>query len=1270
MKRLTNTITKLTLVILFMLILVACGKKSKAPMNFKLLEDDTYEVVSFNKEYLQEEVIIPEVYNKKPVTSIGSVAFSGAKEITSVVIPSSIITIKQEAFSGTDLLSSVTFKENSQLTLIGDRAFYGATNLAEINLPDTVEEIGSFAFGLTGLTAFTFPNKVTYIPSNLFSGVETLKTITITINVETINKDAFANLPNLESIEVESGNQKYSSEQGVLYNKDKSELIIYPEAKTGLSFTVPSSVATIKQKAFKNVNSLKNITISNSVTTIESYAFEGTKLLESVIVPNSVTTFGESVFKDAVGLLTVTLPNNLTSLPYMTFYGATKLATVNMPNTLEYIESYAFSHTKNLSLNSLPSNLKEIGSYAFYSSEKISKLTIPASVEKIDNAALSNMKGLKTIEFEENNNLKVIGNKAFADNEGIKSLEIPETVEMIGESAFTGLNNLTSLSIPFIGSTENAKGNNAQFAYIFGTTQFDDSYDVVYFGSLSIKYYVPNKLKEVIILGGTEVKANAFDGVKNIETLILPEQLTTISSSAFKNMGSLKELVIPNSVGTIAKGALNGTNKLENLVIPFVGGSLDSNKETRQFGYIFGEDRFTGSYEIDYYKFNEDKSFYLPESLKEVTVLGGDILDYAFSGANKIEYINIPNNLETLGNYAFNGMTDLKEIVLPENLISFGKDLLAGAKALKEITIPNTIKVIEEGFLKDAISLEHIIIPDGVEVIGKNAFDGALEIKELIIPESVNEIQAYAFKGLSNLLTIEIPETVTKIGEGAFNTTSQLVIFVEETEKPSAWHNNWNNSNRPVYFGITEETLIEKDGVLYVVVDDYLIIARFIGDQEDIIIEAIDDMIVKEIGNFAFFNSDKLLSILLPETLEYIGLSAFNGAAKLQVINIPNSVEVIGNTAFNGTTNLVTYVEAEEKGTGWHDRWIPAGRPIHFGVGLDDIIVIDNTHYVINGNEAILTRHLGGIDSLVIPEKINGYNLETISGSAFTDIEELYSVYIPETIKNIGLAAFHLVDSLIIYAEAEKAQPGWENRWNISNRPIYYNANNETLIEKDGAQYILVEDHLILTGYFGSDTTFTVPRKVNDKDVTEIKVDAFSGLNNLKALFILDNIEKADAGILKNSPNVVVYVEHANKPTGWNNNWNSDQNVVHFNVSEESLIVTEDAHYIVGSNDQLTLARYIGEEQSFVIPSNVSDKDVKTIAKQAFIGANTLEYVIVHDGVSRAEEDAFSIGLNLVIYIELEVLPFGWNAKWNEAKVEFYLKNDWKIENGIPVVIE
>ncbi len=1273
--RKTNLITKFILAMIFMLLLVSCKKKEE-PIMFKLLDDDTYEVVAFNESMIDNNLIIPSTYDKKEVTSIGAAAFSGAKAVTSIFIPNTIATIKAEAFSGLELLDNVTFEQGSKLESIGNYGFYGALELKSINLPTSLEEIGSFAFGKTQLTTFNFPEKITHFPSSLFFEVETLETISISKNIESIHQDAFNGLINLKAIQVDSNNTSFSSKDDVLYNKNQTEIIKYPQAKLDLTFNIPSDVILIKEKAFKNAQFLTTISIPNSVTAIESYAFEGTKALTSITIPNSVTQLGESTFKESVNLDTVHLPNNLETIPYMTFYGATSLTTVYLPNNLKHIEDYAFSYTEELVFTTLPSQLKEIGDFAFYGAAKIKNLTIPQSVEMIGSAALSNMESLKTLVFEENSNLTVIGNKAFADNESLTSIVIPESVESMGLGALSGSNKLQSITIPFIGSSLEGKDYQAQFGFIFGTTQYDNSYDVVYIGSLTTKYYVPSSLKEVIILGGETIYSNAFDGISSVESLILPETLKTIQSYAFRNMNHLKSLVIPDSVETIAKGALFGTSRLESIIVPFLGESLNATKEKSQFGFIFGDDQFTSSYEIDYYEFNEDKKFYLPDTLKEVTVLSGEISSYAFSGAKEIEVLVIPNQLTTLGDYAFNEMNKLKHIDLPSTLQTMGKSLLKGAKALEDITIPENITVIEDGFLQNASSIEQLVIPEGITKIGKYAFDG-VGITALDIPESVVEIDDYAFGNLSELVTITIPTTVTKLGQGVFNLASQLIIYVEANEKPNTWHANWNNSNRPVYFGVNEQNLFEEDGVLYVLVDDYLVATRFIGDQTEIIINDIDGKAVKEIGSFAFFGADEVLKIELPSSLTKIGTSAFNGANRLQVINIPIDVDSIGNNAFLGTNDLVTYVEAEAVGENWHNRWIPSGRPIHFNVGLSDIINIDNSYYIIKDEKAILTRHLGGFETITIPRVVNDKPVETISGSAFTNIRGLYSVYIPEDIVNVELAAFHNVEALIIYVEAEAISENWNSRWNFSNRPVYFNVKEANLIDDGHAQYILFEElqdtstiqSLMLTRYYGNDATWTVPREVNGLEVKQIKKEAFSYLNELKSLYILNNIVSVESSILKDSTNIVVYIEHEFVPTSWANNWNDGSNIVYLNVAEEELITQDGAQYL-HKNDQLTLTRYIGSAQNFTTPETINEIAVKNIGKEAFLNTNTLEYVIILDNIAKVDENAFDGELDLIAYIEFNNLPIAWSLRWNGAEITYHLGNAWELENGVPVLIE
>ena len=160
------------------------------------------------------------IYN---VTGISAYAFEYSNKMTSVTIPNSIITIGKGAFYSCPLLSSVTIP--SSVTTIGESAFYECLQLSSVVIGDNVTSIGTYAFDYTVLTSVAIPGSVT-----------------------SIGYGAFGN-EKLMSISVHLTNAHYSSENGVLFNADKTRLIQYPRAKLG-GYIIPNGVTTIGIRAF------------------------------------------------------------------------------------------------------------------------------------------------------------------------------------------------------------------------------------------------------------------------------------------------------------------------------------------------------------------------------------------------------------------------------------------------------------------------------------------------------------------------------------------------------------------------------------------------------------------------------------------------------------------------------------------------------------------------------------------------------------------------------------------------------------------------------------------------------------------------------------------------------------------------------------------------------------------------------------------------------------------------------------------------------------
>ena len=237
------------------------------------------------------------------VTSIGWGAFRDCASHTSIAIPDSVTSIGGWAFINCALLTSITIPNN--VTSIGSGAFSDCTALTSITIPNSVTSIGSRAFeDCTSLTSITIPNSVTSIGKLALSDCISLTSITIPDSVTSIGDGAFSGCASLTSIDVAAGNPNYISENGVLFNKAKTELIQYPAGKLDTSYTIPNSVTSIRIWAFEDCTSLTSVTLSDGVTSIGISTFSGCTALTRITIPDSVTSIDNYAFFDS-GLTTI-----------------------------------------------------------------------------------------------------------------------------------------------------------------------------------------------------------------------------------------------------------------------------------------------------------------------------------------------------------------------------------------------------------------------------------------------------------------------------------------------------------------------------------------------------------------------------------------------------------------------------------------------------------------------------------------------------------------------------------------------------------------------------------------------------------------------------------------------------------------------------------------------------------------------------------------------------------------------------------------------------
>ena len=265
--------------------------------------------------------------------------FPHRQTIKTAVIEDGVTNIGARAFFAMGNITTVTI--GNSVTSIGEGAFFGCRGLTSAVIPYGVTSIGENAFFSANLTSIDIPNSVTTIGESAFAWNRHSTSINIPSSVTFIGQEAFGMCDSLTAINVDADNLYYSSVNGVLFNKTKTRLIRYPSAKPEATFIVPESVEIIEFRAFGNSRYLTSIYVDSNN---QHYTSENGVLFDKLkttliqyptgkpdaiyIIPNGVTTIADDAFARNKHLTFLTIPSSVTSIGIRAFWHCDNLASV------------------------------------------------------------------------------------------------------------------------------------------------------------------------------------------------------------------------------------------------------------------------------------------------------------------------------------------------------------------------------------------------------------------------------------------------------------------------------------------------------------------------------------------------------------------------------------------------------------------------------------------------------------------------------------------------------------------------------------------------------------------------------------------------------------------------------------------------------------------------------------------------------------------------------------------------------------------------------
>ena len=857
------------------------------------------------------------------LTSIGSYAFYDNLALEELNLSGDNVSIGDNAFNNCNKLKTVNLK--SGIKSIGSYAFRDCTVLDDIKLCSELETIGAYAFYNCGnLQSIEIPDNVTKIDNNTFENCSSLKSVSIGKSCTTISATAFNNATKLEKITVSADNEKYSSVDGALLNKEKTSIILYPKSKSG-EFVIPDTVTSIADRAFSSCPNLTKITIGANVESVGAYAFSSCSALTDVVFKDS------TIKKKVIGLYA--------------FYNCQALSNVDFGNAVTSIESFAFMIDKSLESIEFPDSLESIGRCAFscydygttgsYFASNLKSVKFGSGLKSIADYAFYENRALNTVKFT-GVALTSIGSESFC-NIAITELDLSGTDTSIDREAFYNCNSLETVKLSGVKTI----GQNA--------------------------FYNCRKLTSVELSENlTTIESGAFQSCVALKNIDIPNKVTKLNDNTFSNCSSLKNVSIGSGCTSISTTAFDGTFSIDRITV-----SEDNKNYTVVDGVLYNKDMTT----LVLYPKNRSGEFAVPDTVTTIA-------NSAFDSSPNLTKVTIGKNVKTIGASAFGECKSLKTVIF-EDSDTVQKTICDYAfykcPVLTTVDFGNAVKSIGNYAFYSCQSLNKLdFSKNSVKTIGDYAFTVCKSLESIEFPDSLESIGYGAFSANTNgyrgsyvassLKSVKFGRGLKSIADYAFYENRQLntVKFTGDALTSIGY---WSFCN----IAITELDLSGTDASI-----------NMYAFPHCTSLETVKLSGVKTIGSNAFDYCTSLENVNIGNDVERIASNSFYYNTNLKQLVLGKGLNSIDLTAFSGYKDLTVYCY---EGTYGHE-YAKSMSNVDIKFIRDNYYVVDLKASAVSSNSVTISwkkpNGYDAIDHYIIYK--NGAKYDETTDQTYTDI--------------------------------------------------------------------------------------------------------------------------------------------------------------------------------------------------------------------------------------------------------------------------------------------